>query len=108
MSVPADEYADYLWQVYREADFPKPRNFIGMTKKLPETEMERLIYTNTTITDGDLADLAQARALAVQHFLAEEGQLGRERIFLKKPDFTAAPDQASGQRARVELGAKVR
>jgi len=108
MIVPAEEYADYLWQVYSKANFSKPRSFIGMTKKLPEPEMEKLIYTNTPVTQDDLADLAQTRALAVQEFLVEEGQLARERIFLKKPDITASPEQETAYRARVELGAAVR
>ena len=108
VTVPAEEYADYLWQAYRAADFPKPRNFIGVTKKLPEAEMEKLIYTNTSVTEDQLADLAQARALAVQNFLIEEGQLAKERVFLKKADFKAAPDKESADRARVELDATVR
>ena len=106
--VPVEEYADYLWQVYRKAKFPKPRNFIGMTKKLPEAEMEKLFYTNTLVTDDHLVDLARARALAVQNFLVEEGQLAQEMIFLKEPDITAAPDQETTYRARVELGAAAR
>ena len=107
VEVPAEEYADYLWQVYREKDFPKPRNFIGMTKKLPEGEMEKLIYANTEVNDETLGKLAQARALAVQTFFNEEGQLPKERIFLKKPDIAAAPDEETNNRARVELGASV-
>jgi len=107
LQVPAEEYADYLWQVYKEADFPKPRNFIGMTKKLPESEMEKLIYANTEVNQEVLGKLAQARALAVQNFLSEDGQLPKERIFLKEPDITAAPDEKTNNRARVELGASV-
>ncbi len=106
--VPVEEYADYLWQVYRKATFPKPRNFIGMTKKLPGTEMEKLIYAHTPATQNHLGDLAQARAMAVQKFLVEKGQLTQERIFLKEPDITAAPDHETTYRARVELGATVR
>jgi len=106
--VPVEEYADYLWQAYRKTKFPKPRNFVGMTKQLPEAEMEKLIYANTPVTEEQLADLAQARALSVQNFLVEEGQLARERIFLKKPEITAVPDQETAYRARVELGAAVR
>jgi len=108
VTVNAEEYADYLWKVYREADFPKPRSFIGTTKKLPEAEMEKLIYANTTATEDQLADLAEARALSVQNFLVEEGQLARERVFLMKSDIKAVPDQEIVTRARVELDATVR
>ena len=107
VQVPAEEYADYLWQVYKEADFPKPRNFIGITKKLPEGDMEKLIYANTEVNQEVLGKLAQARALAVQNFLTEHGQLPKQRIFLKEPDITAAPDDETNNRARVELGASV-
>jgi uncharacterized protein involved in outer membrane biogenesis len=108
VTVTAEEYPDFLWQVYSKADFPKPRNFIGMTKKLPEAEMEKLLYANTLVTQDHLSALAQTRALTVQNFLIEEGQLARERIFLKKPDITAAPKQETTDRARVELNATVR
>jgi outer membrane protein OmpA-like peptidoglycan-associated protein len=105
--VPVEEYDEYLWQIYSKSDFPKPRNFIGMTKKIPPSEMEKLIYTHTEVSPDDLAGLAQARALAVQRFLVEEGQLAPERIFLKKPDIMAAPEEETTHRARVELGATV-
>jgi hypothetical protein len=108
VAVPTEEYADYLWQVYRKADFPKPRNFIGITKKLPESEMEKLIYANTLVTQDNLSGLAQARAMAVQSFLIEKGQLSPGRLFLKKSDITTAPDQETTYRARVELSATVR
>lgn len=70
--------------------------------------MEKLIYTNTTVTEDDLVELAQARAMAVQSFLIEKGELEPERIFLKKPDITSDPEQETTYRARVELGATVR
>ena len=105
--VPVEEYDEYLWRVYRKSDFSKPRNFIGMTKKIPPAEMEKLIYTHTQVSPDDLAELAQARALAVQRYLIYEGQLEPERIFLKKPDITAAQEEETTYRARVELGATV-
>lgn len=102
-----EEYAESLWDVYRDKDFPKPRNFIGLVKKLPVAEMEKLILTNTEVTDADLARLARDRALAVQSFLVEQGQLSKSRVFLKEPDITAVPEGQEATRARVELGASV-
>ena len=93
--------------ISREKDFPKPRNFIGMTKKLPASEMEKLIYANTEVNAETLGKLARARAQAVQNFLTEDGQLPKDRIFLKEPDISAAPDEETANRARVELGASV-
>jgi hypothetical protein len=106
--VPVEEHDEYLWQVYRKSAFPKPRNFIGMTKKIPPAEMEKLIYTHTQVSPDDLAELAQARALAVQRYLIDKGQLEPERIVLKKPDITTASEEETTYRARVELGATVR
>jgi hypothetical protein len=78
-----------------------------MTKKLPASEMEKLIYANTEVNAEALGKLARARALTVQNFLTEDGQLPKDRIFLKEPDITSAPDEATANRARVELGAAV-
>ncbi len=102
-----EEYTEYLWQVYKETSFPKPRNFIGMTKQLSDTEMEKLIYANTTVSTEELAKLAQARALSVQNFLVEAGQLPGERVFLTKPKITEAPEEEGKIKARVELGVTV-
>ena len=76
-----------------------------MTKRLPDSEMEKLIYANTEVSAEDLGKLALARALAVQSFLTADGQLPKERIFLIEPDITTAPDEEGATRARVELGA---
>ena len=65
-------------------------------------------FGGVPLRDDDLAELAQARALAVQRYLIDEGQLEPKRIFLKKPDITAAPEEETTYRARVELGAAVR
>jgi hypothetical protein len=108
INVSAEEYSDYLWEVYREADFPKPRNFIGLTKKLPPAEMEKLIYASTTVNENDLAELARSRALTVQNFMIAEGLIPKERVFLKEQDITATPEPETTKRARVELSATVR
>ena len=35
--IETDEYPKYLKMAYKEEKFPKPRNFIGMAKDLPDT-----------------------------------------------------------------------
>ena len=35
------EYDKYLWKAYKKADFPKPKNVVGMTKKLPPEELTK-------------------------------------------------------------------
>ncbi len=108
LAVPAEDYADYLWDIYRQGDFPKPRNFIGMIKKLPVEEMEKLLYVNTTVDQDTLAELALARAVAVQNYLTVNAGLAKDRVFLTRPDITAVPDKEGAVRARVELGTSVR
>lgn len=107
LEIPAEEYADYLWEVYSEADFPKPRNFIGMTKKLPVAEMEKLLYANTAVDQNTLGQLAMARAIAVQNYLTVTAGLARERVFLTSPDLSVTSEQKGTTQARVELGTTV-
>ena len=49
VKIEPQEYEKYLRRAYKEAKFPKPRNFIGMQKDLPVEEMEKLMLTNTTV-----------------------------------------------------------
>jgi hypothetical protein len=76
------EYAHYLTRVYKEANFEKPKNIIGLTKSLPIDEMEQLILAHTTISDEELHELAQHRASTVLHWLIEQGSISSERIFV--------------------------
>ena len=68
-----DEYDKYLKMAYEQAKFQKPRNFLGLTKSLPPDEMKKLMLANTDVTDADLKELANARALAVRRFLGQAG-----------------------------------
>lgn len=79
-----------------------------LSREIKRLKYLDLIYTNTSVTQDNLSDLAEARAITVQNFMIEKGQLAPERLFLKKPDITAPPDQKATDRARVELGATVR
>ncbi|RMF70616.1 MAG: DUF748 domain-containing protein, partial [Alphaproteobacteria bacterium] len=66
VKVSAEEYPDLLTRVYKEADFPRPRNFIGLLKKLPVPEMEKLLLAHIKAGSEEMAGLAQERALAVR------------------------------------------
>jgi hypothetical protein len=92
IEVSAEEYPELLKKAYREADFKKPRNFIGLTKDLPVAEMEQLMIANATVGDEDLRALAQRRAQAVKDWLSGEGQVPGERIFLLEPKVEAIGD----------------
>lgn len=107
IEVSAEEYPEFLWQVYKAADFPKPRNFIGMTKKIPVEEQEKLIYTNTDAGPEQLAKLAQARSQNVLTYLIEEQQLASERAFLTTVDIETPPERNGATRSRVELEVSV-
>ncbi len=76
------EYARYLIHVYKEADFEKPKNIIGLAKSLPVEEMEQLILAHTTISDDELHELAEQRASTVLYWLIEQGGIPNERVFV--------------------------
>jgi hypothetical protein len=97
-----DEYETYLKEAYKEATFDKPRNVLGMDKRLPPEEMEKLLRDNIIITEDDLRLLAIQRANAVKSFLVAEGPVEPERLFIIEPENAAAENTL----ARVEMTIK--
>lgn len=85
IEIGAGEYPELLKKAYREADFKKPRNLIGLAKDLPEAEMEALMRANVAVGDSELHALARQRAQAVRDWLVEEGKVPGERIFILEP-----------------------
>jgi hypothetical protein len=79
--VTATEYPVLLQTLYRRADFPKPRNFLGLVKDIPEPEMEALLLANLPATDDSMRELAVQRGVAVRDYLASQ-KLPLERLFL--------------------------
>lgn len=65
----------------KRADFPKPRNLIGMVKDIPDAEMEALILANIVVTQDVMRELALQRDVAAKDYLASK-QLPLERLFL--------------------------
>ena len=106
VTVAPAEYEKYLTRAYRDAKFPKPRNFIGMVKDLPVPEMEKLILTNTQITDEDLIQLAAERAQAAADFLINTEQVPADRVFLVSPKIEAPEKAEKGGGSRVEFALK--
>jgi uncharacterized protein involved in outer membrane biogenesis len=80
-AVTPDEYPQLLKAVYKRADFPKPRNLIGMAKDLPVPEMETLLLANLPATEANMQDLAVQRGVVVRDYLASL-KLPLERLFL--------------------------
>ncbi|MCP4637595.1 MAG: DUF748 domain-containing protein, partial [Methyloversatilis sp.] len=85
VTVSPDEYPELLKAVYKASDFPKPRNVVGMAKDLPVPEMEKLILTNTEVSEEDLRLLGLARAQAVKDYLSRNAKIDDARLFVLAP-----------------------
>ena len=97
VTVSAAEYPDLLKAVYKRAEFPKPRNLVGLAKDIPQPEMEALLLTNISVTPETMRELATRRGTVVRDYLASR-QLPLERLFLGAPR-TGAEKPASANAA---------
>jgi hypothetical protein len=106
VKVTDEEYPKYLKQAYKAEKFPKPRNFIGMAKDLPVPEMEKLMLTNTKVTDDDLKALAAERARAVRDYLVQSKKLDQERIFIVEAKMNEIEKKEGVKLSRAEFKLK--
>lgn len=84
------EYGQWLQRVYDNTSVPnKPRNVIGIAKKIPIADMEGLLMSAINVSDDELRSLAQERATAVRKVFGE--QVPNERIFTLAPVITTVP-----------------
>jgi uncharacterized protein involved in outer membrane biogenesis len=97
------EYEAYLTLAYRAEPFPKPRNFIGLVKKLPVAEMEKLILTHIQVGDDELRQLAARRAGAVRDALLQAGTVDAERLFILEPKALTPEPKGHLKNSRVEF-----
>ncbi|KXU88313.1 AsmA family protein [Paraburkholderia monticola] len=104
VTVDQKDYDKYLAKAYKSTDFKKPRNFIGMTKTLPDDDMKAAIAANALIDDASLRQLAQQRAQSVQQYL--EGKIDSSRVFIVAPKMTADDIKDKGATTRVDFGLK--
>jgi hypothetical protein len=101
--VETGEYPKYLALAYKMEKMPKPRNFIGMAKDLPVSEMEKLMLTHIQVTDDDIRQLAVERASHVRDRLVASGKVEPGRIFLVEPK-TLSPERKEKLRdSRVDF-----
>lgn len=101
VTVTPAEYPALLKAVYRRADFPKPRNLVGLTKDIPVNEMEALLLANLSATDDAMHELAVQRGVTVRDYLAAQ-KLPLERLFLGAAK--AVPTEAKwSPRAELKL-----
>jgi uncharacterized protein involved in outer membrane biogenesis len=98
------EYPKLLEAVYKATDLPdKPRNFIGIAKSIPPAEMESLLLASYRADDPALAALANRRATTVKEWLAGEGGIASDRVFVVAPKLTADGITDKGAPTRVDF-----
>ena len=101
IQVSSAEYNKYLRRVYKSAKFDKPRDFLGLDKSLPASEMTKLLLAHTNVTENDLQHLADARAQAVRQALSQ--QVDPARLFIIVPTLNAQGIKDKGNTTRVDL-----
>jgi hypothetical protein len=106
VKIEPSDYEKYLKKAYKAAKFPKPRNVIGIAKDLPPEEMEKLMLTNTPVTNDDLTQLANARAQAAKDFITKGEQVALERVFLLAPKVEAPKGEEKLKASRVDFSLK--
>jgi hypothetical protein len=102
ISLSADDYTKFLTKAYKDGDFKKPRNMIGMTKTLPDADMKAALAANAPIDEGALGALAQKRASAVKAYF--DGKIDSKRIFIVSPHMNADGIKDKGAPTRVDFG----
>jgi hypothetical protein len=106
VTISPDDYPEYLLQVYKEADFPRPRNFVGLLKTLPDEEMEKLLLANIRADDAEMQTLAQNRALVVRDQLIAKNEEIKSQIFLKSVDIYQPPEKGPASRVEFNITSK--
>jgi len=103
VAIGRDEFEKYLFQAYKKADFPKEKNFLGMVRKLPAAELERLLKANITVTDEDLRSLAARRSEAVKEYILGSGKIEPSRVFIRWPKSLTPEKKEGAAESRVEF-----
>ncbi|WP_321797848.1 DUF748 domain-containing protein [Burkholderia sp. BCC1988] len=96
------EYTKYLTRAYKDADFKKPRNLIGLQKTLPDADMKQALADHAPADDNALRALAQQRAQAVRQYL--DGKIDASRMFVVAPKLDAKGIEDKGATTRVDFG----
>jgi hypothetical protein len=94
------EYAALLKEVYRRSDIRKPRNLVGLTKDLPQAEMEALLLAAIEVDESHMRELALARGVAVKDYLAGQ-KVAVERLFLGNS--SSAKSEGSSSKGSLAL-----
>ena len=97
-----EQYDKYLKKAYKHARFPKPRDFIGLTKSQPPDVMRKLLESHVPANTDALRHLAERRADAVRAWL--RGKLADSRVSVLAPKLDAKGINDQGQTTRVDFG----
>jgi len=97
------EYEKYLREAYNAEKFPKPRNIIGLAKKLSVPEMEKLIDTHLDIKDDDLRLLAGQRAMNARDAILASGEVTADRVFIVESKYMTPPVNEKLRKSRVDF-----
>lgn len=106
VTLASDEYEEYLEKAYKADEFEKPKNIIGLVKKLPAPEMEKLILDHIEVKDDDLRLLAVERAQQVKDRILKSGRIEANRIFLVEPESLSPDEKGNFKASRVDLSLK--
>lgn len=106
VQVDPKEYEKYLRLAYKAEKFAKPRNVIGLEKTIPVPEMEKLMLTNTVVTEDDLHALARRRASRVMEQILKSGQIDAGRLFVVDSKTITPPKKEKMKESRVEFKLK--
>ncbi|CAN7651416.1 DUF748 domain-containing protein [Trinickia sp. LjRoot230] len=103
VTVEPGEYSDYLTKVYKNASFKKPRNFVGLTKSIPDDDMKRMLAAHAPIDEASLRSLAQQRADEVRQYLLG-AKVDAARLFVVASSTDVKQVKDSGPTTRVDFG----
>ncbi|OZI46146.1 hypothetical protein CEK29_04415 [Bordetella genomosp. 5] len=105
VTVSAAERARYLEAAYDDTKLEnKPRNFIGLAKSIPASEMEALLRQAAPAGQDELRKLADLRAQAVYEKLQAAGPA--DRVFMVEPTFGTDGIKDDGPPSRVDFSLK--
>jgi uncharacterized protein involved in outer membrane biogenesis len=88
-----DEYEDFLTKAYRAEKFKKP-SVMGIPKSLPAEEMKKLMLEQITVTDDDMRQMLEQRAIAMKNRIVDSGKVGQERLFILEPQVLSGKGKA--------------
>ncbi len=99
-----EERTRWLTVVYKNTPLKdKPKNLVGLTKAIPDTDMEQRLLAAMVISPQDLEHLANQRADAVRAYLTAPGKIAPNRVGLTASHLGTKDQQGEGSTARVQF-----